>query len=69
MGTPKFVTVTRSFTYDVTRALEDLKEYDGASTEADALEMIREWAWDDLRSPVSRHDIKYTDEAGNELVF
>ena len=65
---PKVVTVSRRFTYDTNAIAEDWKEMNDADPEwDDVISLIEDWATEDLRSPISRHDVSYTDENGKEL--
>ena len=71
--TVKFVTAMRSFTYDLEAVKETMKEFASRHdkgeeiSDEEAFDMIRDWAYEDLRSAISRHDIKFIDEGGNEL--
>jgi len=74
MSMPERVTVMRSFTYDVAQAVADIREKsehpDPNSLEIDldeVLEYLEDWIYDDMRSVVSRHDLAYFDEYGEEL--
>lgn len=65
------ITVTRTFTYDVDRILEDWATMNGGIPCGidDALELIEEWALEDMGRPVSRNDMVFTDDAGNVVVL
>lgn len=65
------IVVTRTFTYDVDRVIEDWASMnDGIRpTEEEALELVEEWAYEDMRSPASRHDIVFTDESGEPVLL
>ena len=66
---PKYITVQRTFTYDVEEVKATWAEMnDGeAPTDDEIFEMVKEWAYEDMRSPASRHDTTWVDENGNEL--
>ena len=69
----KYVVAKRSFTYGIDEIAESLSEINGIPKDevsiTDVLSMIDEWAYEDLRSPVSRHDLSltYLDADGNEI--
>lgn len=69
----KYVVAKRSFTYGIDEIVESLSEINGIPKDevsiTDVLSMIDEWAYEDLRSPVSRHDLSltYLDADGNEI--
>lgn len=69
----KYVVAKRAFTYGIDEIIESLSEINGIPKDevriADVLGMIDEWAYEDLRSPVSRHDLSltYLDAEGNEI--
>ena len=65
---PKLITAARYFAYNPAKIAEDWEEMNGAQPEwEDIIELIREWAEEDLRSPISKHDVVWLDEAGQEL--
>lgn len=65
---PKVITASRRFVYDVQAIVDDWKEMNGVDPEwDDVISLIEEWSTEDLRSPISRHDMTYADESGNEV--
>lgn len=68
---PKTITTSRTFTYDVEDIARSLIEYDVDMTLKDVtleqvLEVVLEWAYEDLRSPIENDPI-LKDENGKEL--
>jgi hypothetical protein len=68
---PERINVIRSITYDVQSVIKDLEEL-GVETEwatnlDTIMHYIAEWVEEDMRAPISRHDITYLDENGQEL--
>lgn len=62
------VTVTRSFTYDVKDITDAIKELSGEDPKLDdVLEQINDFALEDLRSPISRHEVSWYDQDGQEI--
>lgn len=66
---PKYIIAQRTFTYDVEEAKKTWAElHDGeVPDDDDIFEMCQEWAYEDMRSPASRHDMTWVDEDGNPL--
>ena len=65
---PERINVIRAITYDVAKVVEDLKEMEVEPIDIDTvINYITEWVEEDMRAPLSRHDIVYQDEDGNEL--
>jgi hypothetical protein len=67
---PERINVIRTITYDVPSLLIDLEDMGVEKEEIDLefiLDHIHEWVYEDMSSPVSRHDLVYQDEDGNEL--
>ena len=74
MAMPERITVTRTYTYDVAQAIADIRliseHPDPNNLEIDleeVLEYLEDWIYDDMRSPISRHELAYFDENGNEI--
>ena len=69
MTTPKRITVTRSFTYDIEDIRLSYRETSGDTlTDDEVLDLINEWAQEDHASPISRHDLVMVDsDTGEEL--
>jgi hypothetical protein len=62
---PEYITVVRSVTYSVEDIVASMP-----STPTDIQEVadwVQESAYVDLASPVSRHDLVFMDDEGNEL--
>jgi hypothetical protein len=65
---PERINVIRTVTYDVPKIVGDLQEMNMEDIDLDViLEYIQEWVVEDLTAPLSRHDIVYQDENGEEL--
>jgi hypothetical protein len=65
---PERINVVRSITYDVPAVIKDLEEMDVDPIDLDTImHYITEWVEEDMRAPISRHDITYLDENGQEL--
>lgn len=67
--TPKMVTITRTFTYDVTQVIEtfqDIWNTDNPRWE-DIEAVITGWVDEDMRSPIHPRELVWTDEEGQEL--
>jgi hypothetical protein len=65
---PERINVSRTITYDVSRVVEDLKEMEVEPIDIDTIiHYITEWVEEDMRAPLSRHDIVYQDENGDTL--
>lgn len=64
----RFITVTRSFTYDTEKIRADYKELnkggDEEITDDEVMALIIEWSKEDLMSPVSRHEIAWFGDYG-----
>lgn len=68
---PKTIKTTRTFTYDVEDIAKSLIEYDVDMTLEDVtlemvLDVVTDWAYDDLRSPIEGLPQLF-DENGKEL--
>lgn len=64
----KRIIVTRTFTYDVEEIKKEWVENHGTeATEDDIIEQIQGWVEEDMRSPLSRHDLVWVDDEGNEI--
>jgi hypothetical protein len=65
---PERINVIRTVSYDVPKIVGDLQEMNMEDIDLDViLEYIQEWVVEDLTAPLSRHNIVYQDENGNEL--
>ena len=65
---PERINVVRSITYDVPALIKDLEEMGVDPIDLDTImHYITEWVEEDMRAPISRHDITYLDENGQEL--
>lgn len=68
MSLPERINVIRSVTYDVAGIVDSLKELGEEEIDIDkVMEYIEDWVEEDMRAPVSRHDIVYQDENGEYL--
>ena len=66
-GLPESIVVTRTFTYNVEWAIEDLK-YKGIDPTQSAInEYISSQVEMDMAMPLSRHEIEWTDENGDYI--
>jgi hypothetical protein len=67
---PERINVIRSITYHVPSLVIELEDMGVDKEEIDLefiLDHIHEWVYEDMSAPVSRHDLVYQDEDGNEL--
>lgn len=67
---PERVKVMRVVTYDVAEIVASMKqlgEPEGEITKEAVIELVEQWAHDDFREPVSRHDLTFQDENGHEI--
>ena len=65
---PERINVVRSITYDVPALIKDLEEMGVDPIDLDTImDYITEWVEEDMRAPISRHDITYQDENGESL--
>ena len=67
VGLPERIVVTRSFTYEVEWAMEDLEHEDIEVTEDNLYALIQRHVDEDMTSPLSRHEIVWTDENGDYI--
>jgi hypothetical protein len=67
VGLPERIVVTRSFTYEVEWAMEDLEHEDIEVTEDNLYALIQRHVDEDMTSPLSRHEIIWTDENGDYI--
>jgi len=68
MSLPERINVIRTVSYDVPKIVGDLQEMNMEDIDLDViLEYIQEWVYEDMSAPVSRHNIVYQDENGEEL--
>ena len=67
---PERINVIRTVTYHVPSIVQDANllgmEWEPKDVE-DIIEFISDWVEEDLRAPISRHDLVYQDENGDEL--
>jgi hypothetical protein len=65
---PERINVIRSITYDVPSIIDSLKEMGEEDIDIDSvIKYIQDWVEEDMRAPISRHDLTYLDENGQEL--
>ena len=68
MSLPERINVIRCITYDVSKVVEDLKEKEVEPIDIDTvINYINEWVEEDMRALISRYDLVYQDENGQEL--
>jgi len=71
MQLPERINVIRTVTYSTEHFLADVAlmneiEEDEVTTDM-ILDWLQDWVEEDLRAPISRHDVVYQDENGEEL--
>ena len=66
-GLPESIVVTRTFTYNVEWAMEDVEHEDIEPTRDAVIEYISSQVETDMTSPLSRHEIVWTDDNGNSI--
>lgn len=65
---PERINVIRSITYDVPSLVDSLKEMGEEDINIDrVMEYIEDWVAEDMAAPLSRHELTYQDENGQEL--
>ena len=65
---PEKINVIRYITYDVPSIVDSLKEMGEEDIGIDSvMEYIEDWVAEDMTAPLSRHDLTYLDENGQEL--
>ena len=65
---PERINAIRTVTYsvpDIVSSLEEMGE-EGIDIET-VIDYIQDWVEEDMRAPISRHDVVYQDENGEEL--
>ena len=66
-GLPESIVVTRTFTYNVEWAIEDLEDKGIEPTLNTVTEYISSQVEMDMAMPLSRHEIVWTDENGDYI--
>jgi hypothetical protein len=65
---PERINVIRTVTYDVPGIVDSMKEMGEEEIDMDKImEYIEDWVEEDLTAPLSRHDVVYQDENGEEV--
>lgn len=65
---PKYINVSRSITYGVPQLIELMIEDGEKDINIETvIEYLDNYVHEDMTSPLSRHDLIWTDEEGNEL--
>ena len=65
---PERIHVSRTFTYDVSIVVEELKQNGEKNINEDTIiKYVNSLVGEDMTSPVSRHDLVWQDENGNDL--
>ena len=67
VGLPERIVVTRTFTYITEWAMEDVEHEDIEPTRDAVIEYISSQVEVDMTSPLSRHEIVWTDDNGNSI--
>lgn len=61
----------RTFTYDVKEVKDSIRELNNNPkmkvSDEEALDLIYSWAYEDMRSAPSRHDLTFVNEDGEEI--
>lgn len=67
------IVVTRTFTYDVDEVKQSIRDINNDPelnvSDEEVWDLVYEWAYEDMRSPASRHDMTFTDDAGNPVLL
>jgi len=68
---PTKIVCQRTFTYDVEEVKNSIRDINNDQTLEVSLEevwdLVYEWAYEDMRSVPSRHDLTFVDEDGKEI--
>ena len=65
---PERINVSRTFTYDVSIVVEELKQNGEKNINEDTIiKYVNSLVGEDMTLPVSRHDLVWQDENGNDL--
>lgn len=68
---PTKIVCQRTFTYDVEEVKNSIRDINNDQTLEVSLEevwdLVYEWAYEDMRSAPSRHDLTFVDEDGKEI--
>ena len=65
---PERINVIRTVTYDVQSVIKDLEEMEVEPIDLETvMDYITEWVDEVMRSPLSRRELTYLDENGQEL--
>ena len=68
MNLPETITVTRSLSYNVSEIVSDLKNEGVTDIDIEKIvNKIQEWVEEEMRAPISRHDIVYQNEDGEQI--
>ena len=68
MNLPETITVTRSLSYNVSEIVSDLKDEGVTDIDIEKIvNQIQEWVEEEMRAPISRHDIVYQNEDGEQI--
>lgn len=67
----RFIVAQRTFTYNVEEIIKSIREINNDQSleisDEEIWDLVSEWVYEDMRSPMSRHDLKWLDEDGNDL--
>ena len=65
---PERINVVRTVSYDVQSVIKDLEEMEVEPIDLETvMNYITEWVDEVMRSPLSRHELTYLDQNGQEL--
>ena len=65
---PERINVIRTVTYSVPDIVSSLEEMGDENIDIETvIDYIQDWVEEDMRAPISRHDVVYQDENGEEL--
>lgn len=65
------INVIRTFTYDVASVKESIRELNHDPelevSDDEVMDLVSNWAYEDMRSEPSRHELIFQDEDGNDV--
>lgn len=67
----KFIVAQRTFTYNVEEIINSIRDVNNDQSleisDEEIWDLVSEWVYEDMRSPMSRHDLTWVDEDGNAI--
>lgn len=67
----KFIVARRTFTYNVEEVVNSIRDINNDQTlevsDEEIWDLVSEWVYEDMRSPMSWHDLTWVDEDGNAI--